>query len=83
LRNDWSVALGESGYEAYLALDVGEVSGPSSQNLLGNTLTGGVIGLRGTYKKLQYDLFVGGPIDKPAGFRTASTTPGFSLSLSL
>jgi hemolysin activation/secretion protein len=28
LRSDWSVALGESGYEAYLALDVGEVSGP-------------------------------------------------------
>lgn len=81
LRNDWSVALGESGQEAYLALDAGEVSGPSTQSLTGNALSGGVVGLRGTLKKLQYDLFVGGPIYKPAGFKTAQTTAGFSLSM--
>ena len=35
------VALGDSGHEAYLGLDAGEVSGPTAQKLLGNTLGGG------------------------------------------
>jgi hemolysin activation/secretion protein len=83
LHNDWSVALGDSGQEAYLGMDVGEVSGPSTQNLLGNTLTGGVVGVRGSLKKLQYDLFVGAPMYQPTGFRTAQTTAGFSVSVNL
>lgn len=82
LRNDWSVVLGETGQEAYLALDAGEVSGPGAQNLLGNTLSGGVVGLRGGYKRLQYEVFVGAPLYKPAGFKTAETTAGFSLNMS-
>lgn len=86
LRNELSVALGASGHEAYLGLDAGEVSGPSSERLLGNTLSGAVLGLRGSFKRfqtqLQYELFVGAPLYQPAGFRTAQTTAGFSLSLS-
>lgn len=86
LRNDFSIALGHSGSEAYLGLDAGEVSGPSSGLLLGNTLSGAVAGLRGSFKwsrsQWQYDLFVGAPLDKPKGFRTAPTTAGFSLNLS-
>lgn len=86
LRNDFSVALGDSGQEAYLGLDAGEVSGPSAHNLLGNTLSGGVVGLRGSFKsgkcQWQYDLFAGAPLYKPAGFRTAETTAGFNLTLS-
>lgn len=87
LRNDFSLALGDSGQEAYLGLDTGEVSGPSAQRLLGNTLSGCVVGLRGSFNvskgQWQYDLFVGAPLYKPAGFRTAETVAGFSLSLSL
>ncbi|WP_237218975.1 ShlB/FhaC/HecB family hemolysin secretion/activation protein [Rhodoferax aquaticus] len=86
LRNDWSMALGDSGHEVYLGLDAGEVSGPSSQNLAGKHLAGGVIGLKGGFKRfktaVQYDLFVGAPIDKPSGFKTAETTAGCSLSMS-
>jgi hemolysin activation/secretion protein len=86
LRNDFSVALGDSGQEAYLGLDAGEVSGPTAQRLLGNTLSGGVLGLRGSFKvskgQGQYDVFVGAPLYKPAGFRTAQTIAGFSLTLS-
>ncbi|RFO96129.1 hypothetical protein DIC66_15425 [Rhodoferax lacus] len=84
LRNDFSLALGDSGQEAYLGLDAGEVGGPGSERLLGNTLSGGVLGLRGSFKvsksKLQYDLFVGTQLNKPDGFRTAQTVAGFSLS---
>ena len=86
LRNDWSMALGGSGQEVYLGLDAGEVGGPSSEYLAGKHLAGGVIGLKGSFKRfktaMQYDLFVGGPIEKPAGFKTAQTIAGFSLSLS-
>ena len=81
LHNDWSVALGNSGQELYLGVDAGEVSGPSAQNLLGKTLTGAVLGLRGSYQKLQYDLFVGAPLYQPSGFKTAKTTAGFTLSV--
>ena len=83
LHNDWSVALGNSGQEIYLGMDAGEVSGPSTQNLLGKTLTGAVLGLRGSYQKLQYDLFVGAPLYQPTGFKTAKTTAGFTLSVNL
>jgi hemolysin activation/secretion protein len=84
LRNDWSMALGESAHALYLGLDASEVSGPSSQNLLGKSLSGGVIGLKGSFKgfsvSYQYDVFVGAPLYKPTGFRTAETTAGFSLN---
>jgi hemolysin activation/secretion protein len=83
LHNDWSVALGNSGQELYLGVDAGEVSGPSAQNLLGKTLTGAVLGLRGSYQKLQYDLFIGAPLYQPSGFKTAKTTAGFTLSVNL
>ncbi len=86
LRNDWSMALGDSGHALYLGLDAGEVSGPSSERGLGAQLSGGVIGIKGRAKRsnttLDYDLFVGGPIAKPQGFKTAETTAGFSLSVS-
>ncbi|MES2282525.1 MAG: ShlB/FhaC/HecB family hemolysin secretion/activation protein [Pseudomonadota bacterium] len=82
LRNDLSVAIGNSGQEAYMGIDYGEVSGPSSDLLVGKTLAGAVLGLRGGLKNMQYDLFVGKPISKPDGFRTAQYTAGFSLSFS-
>lgn len=89
LRNDLSATLGDSAHALYLGLDAGEVSGASALGLLGNTLSGGVVGLRGSLKPcataqgcdLQYDLFVGAPLYHPTGFKTATTTAGFSLNL--
>ena len=80
VRNDLGLALGPSGQELYLGVDYGEVDGPSSEFLLGKRLAGAVIGLRGAFKGLSYDVFVGQPIAKPQGFRTASTTAGFNIS---
>lgn len=82
IRNDLGLSLGASAQEIYLGLDYGEVAGPSSEFLLGNRLAGAVLGLRGGFKGLQYDVFVGQPIKKPQGFRTASTTAGFNLNWS-
>lgn len=82
LRNDLGLALGSSGQELYAGLDHGEVSGPSAEFLSGRRLTGAVLGLRGNFKAMSYDLFVGRPINKPEGFITASTTAGISLNYS-
>ncbi len=81
VRNDLSLALGQTGQEIYFALDSGAVDGPSAALLAGKQLTGAALGLRGGFKHLQYDLFVGSPVEKPEGFRTASETAGFSLTL--
>lgn len=80
LRNDVGVALGGSGQELYFGVDYGEVAGPAAKFLAGKYLAGAVIGIRGGYKGLSYDIFVGQPIKKPQGFVTASTTAGFSLN---
>jgi len=82
LRNDLSLALGDTGPEIYLGIDHGEVSGPATAELLGSRLAGAVIGLRGSSGGVSYDIFVGGPMDRPSGFHTARTCAGFSLSIS-
>jgi hemolysin activation/secretion protein len=81
-RNELAGALAESGQEAYLALDYGHVAGPSAIKLVGTRLSGMAIGLRGSFKGLQYDLFIGRPISKPDNFRTPRTTGGFNLNYS-
>jgi len=82
LRNDISLTPNDTGPEIYLGIDHGEVSGPATAALLGNRLAGAVLGLRGTLGSASYDLFVGGPMDRPKGFQTARTCAGFSLSVS-
>ena len=82
LRNELSWGLDASSHEAYLGIDQGDVSGPSTQNLVGRYLSGAVIGVRGSWGSLQYDLFVGAPITRPERFSTSATTTGFSLNYS-
>lgn len=82
LRNELGITLANTGQEAYIGLDYGEVGGPSSDLLAGKHLAGAVLGLRGSFKKLQYDIFIGAPVSKPAFFRTASTVAGISLNYS-
>jgi hemolysin activation/secretion protein len=86
IRNDIGWAIGASGAELYAGIDYGHVGGPSARQLLGNHLAGAVIGVRGVWKGLggdvSYDFFVGKPIAKPEGYRTARTTAGFNLNYS-
>jgi len=82
IRNDFGWAMGDSGAELYLGADYGEVGGPSARVGPGTHLAGAVLGLRGAWRDLNYDLFVGTPISKPQGFQTASVTAGFSLAYS-
>lgn len=80
-RNDLSLSVAD-GTQLYAGIDHGQVSGPSAQNLVGQSLTGLVIGWRGQYKRFQYDVFAGKPLQKPDLFNTASVTAGFSLNIS-
>lgn len=81
LRNDLAVMLGQSGQELYLGLDYGRVGGPSTRQLVGTSLAGAVLGLRGAFYRLNYDLFAGQALRQPDGFLTAQTTAGFNLTL--
>lgn len=81
-RNELSLLLGDSGQQLYLGVDQGRVGGASAQWLVGQRLAGAVLGLRGGWGPVQYDVFLGAPLHKPEGFRTAKTTAGFQLSAS-
>lgn len=82
IRNDIGWGIGQSGAELYTGLDYGHVGGPSTKYLLGNHLAGAVVGVRGAWKNLNYDVFVGAPVWKPEGYRTARVTAGFNLNVS-
>ena len=82
LRNEVSMLLGASNRELYLGLDHGEVQGPSSTLLVSKRLSGAALGVRGQFKKIQYDVFCARPVNRPSLFRTASSTAGFSLNFS-
>lgn len=79
LRNELSVALGNSGQSAFIGLDHGRTGGNATASQPGQRLTGAVIGLRGSYRALSYEVFTGRPLSKPDGFRTGSTASGFNL----
>jgi hemolysin activation/secretion protein len=81
IRNDIALALG-GGQEFYVGADYGHVGGSATQWQLGNDLAGSVIGLRGSYRGLYWDGFVGAPFNKPSGFQNAYTVTGFTLSWS-
>lgn len=82
-RNTLGIVLPRMGAELYCGLDHGEVSGQGSQDLVGQRLTGDVLGLRGQLGSLQYDLFAGWPVNKPRRFVTSKYVLGFNLSLTV
>lgn len=81
LRNEISIPITDTTQSVYAGLDHGKVFGPNVPNLIGDQLTGAVLGMRGNLLKgMSYDIFAGTPLYKPVGFRTDEPTAGFSLS---
>ncbi len=80
MRNELVIPIPNSPHSAYAGIDFGRVYGPSVQNLLGDKLAGAALGLRGTFQKLTYDVFVGWALYKPDGFRTETPAAGFNLT---
>lgn len=81
LHNDISLPLNQSAHQLYLGIDHGQLSGRSTQELVGTHLTGAAIGLRGAVRPLSYDVFVATPLSKPQGFTSDSFNLGFALNL--
>jgi hemolysin activation/secretion protein len=82
IRNEISTTLPQQ-IQGYIGIDTGHVAGPSAAQLVGQSLTGGVMGLRGQWARVQYEVFMGRPLSKPDRFKTSNSTAGFSLSTSL
>jgi hemolysin activation/secretion protein len=76
----WSAGALRS--ELYAGVDTGHVGARSSETFAGHQLTGAVIGVRGVINGYAWDGFIGRPLSRPDGFRTAATTAGFNLSAS-
>jgi hemolysin activation/secretion protein len=73
--------LGGSAHSVYLGVDYGKVGGFSASSLLGDELTGAVIGFKGTFfDSLSYDLLAGRSLNHPEGFSTDSGVVQFSLN---
>lgn len=81
LRNEFAWSLGGA-HEAYLGADYGHIGGPSAAWQSGDHLAGAVLGLRGRWRRLSWDGFVGAPLSAPRGYPTAYTTAGFNLAWS-
>ena len=84
-RNEFSTPV-KGAHQVYAAADVGHVAGTSTQWILGHTLAGAALGVRGQVKSLgtfSYDAFVGTPLRKPSGFPASGITTGFSVMWSL
>lgn len=79
-RNELAWHIKQSGHWLYVALDGGRVSMVDDQ--LGQSLIGSAVGVRGDWKGVSYDYFVGKPLKKPKGFRTSNTTTGFNVGYS-
>ena len=82
LRQDLQWNLSPTAGQLYLALDMGEVDGPSATGLSDRFMAGTALGWRIQFKKLQLDAFVGHPLRTPSTVRTSASTAGFSLNAS-
>ncbi len=83
VRNELIWRESGSNTELYTGLDHGRVGGEHAAMLIGQRLTGAVFGVRTLWSgasTVQADLFVSTPVQKPAGFKTATTLAGFNLS---
>ncbi|MFZ7236242.1 ShlB/FhaC/HecB family hemolysin secretion/activation protein [Avibacterium gallinarum] len=78
-RNELSWNIANKGHWIYLALDGGRVMGRDEEMRLGHHLMGAALGLRGGWTHFYYDVFIGRPLHKPTGFKTANTITGFNL----
>ena len=80
LRNEWSWFTPFAAQQLYLGVDYGVVKGHSTTPLLGRTLVGSVVGIRGQVLSTGYDAFIGVPLSAPQGFMQDRLTLGFTLN---
>ena len=80
VRNEVSSVSPRLNTEVYLGLDVGAVYGKSTEALVGKTIAGTALGIRGNYSSgLLFDAFVSTPLYKPQGYHTKKFYSGFTI----
>ena len=80
VRNEVSSMIPRLNTEVYLGLDVGAVYGKSTESLVGKTIAGTALGVRGNYASgLLFDAFVSTPLYKPQGYHTKKFYSGFTV----
>ena len=80
VRNEVSSVIPRLNTEVYLGLDVGAVYGKSTEALVGRTIAGTALGVRGNYASgLLFDAFVSIPLYKPQGYYTKKFYSGFTV----
>ena len=80
VRNEVSSVIPRLNTEVYLGLDVGAVYGKSTEALVGKTIAGTALGVRGNYASgLMFDAFVSTPLYKPQGYHTKKFYSGFTV----
>ena len=80
VRNEVSSVIPRLNTEVYLGLDVGAVYGKSTEALVGKTIAGTALGVRGNYASgLLFDAFVSIPLYKPQGYHTKKFYSGFTV----
>lgn len=81
LRNELSSNIPTLHSDIYLGLDVGSVYGVSTDVLVGRTIAGMALGLRGNFSSgLSYDALISHSLYKPEGYHTRKWVPGFTVS---
>ena len=80
VRNEVSSVIPRLNTEVYLGLDVGAVYGKSTESLVGKSIAGTSLGVRGNYASgLMIDAFVSTPLYKPQGYHTKKFYSGFTI----
>ena len=80
VRNEVSSVIPRLNTEVYLGLDVGAVYGKSTESLVGKSIAGTALGVRGNYASgLMFDAFVSTPLYKPQGYHTKKFYSGFTI----
>ena len=80
VRNEVSSVIPRLNTEVYLGLDVGAVYGKSTESLVGKSIAGTALGIRGNYASgLMVDAFVSTPLYKPQGYHTKKFYSGFTI----
>ncbi|KGQ70636.1 hypothetical protein OA57_04450 [Chelonobacter oris] len=72
-------------HQAYLAVDLGRISGESQKSKKSKMLIGSAVGIKGEfagYGDIYYDFFIGKPIHKPNHFNADKHILGFNVTYS-